>query len=218
MFRRTFGCGYAAPGNLWLKMQKVIKYVVFKTKWGYFGLAGNEYGLYRTQLPGPKSEKIKSLLLKNLPLPNQASSIKHRASGIEYQASSIEFDKTFFKTLQEQIAAYFEGAHVNFSRDIPLVLDGLSPFGISVLTACRNIEFGQTMTYGQLAKKSGRPNASRAVGSALAKNPLPLIIPCHRVIRSDGKLGGFSAPGGTNLKKRLLLNEKHTIQQSKHSF
>ena len=189
-------------------MQKVIKCVVFKTKWGHFGLVGTEYAIYRTQLPGPKPEKIKSLLLKNLPLPNQASSIKHRASGIEYQASGIEFDKTFFKTLQEQITTYFEGAYINFSRDVPLVLDGFSSFGISVLTACRAIEFGQTITYGQLAKKSGRPNASRAVGSVLAKNPLPLLIPCHRVIRSDGKMGGFSAPGGITLKKKMLELEQ----------
>ncbi len=179
-------------------MQKVIKCVVFKTKWGYFGLAGTEYALYRTQLPGPKPEKIKSMLLKNLPIPNQAS--------------SIEFDKTFFKTLQEQIAAYFEGACVNFSRDIPLALDGFSSFGISVLTTCRDIGFGQTITYGQLAKKSGRPNASRAVGSTLAKNPLPLIIPCHRIIRSDGKMGGFSAPGGITLKKKMLELEGKAIR------
>ena len=179
-------------------MQKVVKYAIFKTKWGYFGLAGTEYALYQTQLPGPKPEKIKSMLLKNLPIPNQAS--------------SIEFDKTFFKTLQEQITAYFEGACVNFSRDIPLVIEGLSSFGISVLTTCRDIEFGQTITYGRLAIKSGRPNASRAVGSTLAKNPLPLLIPCHRVIRSDGKIGGFSAPGGVTLKKRMLELERKTLR------
>ncbi len=179
-------------------MQKVIKYVIFKTKWGHFGLAGTEYALYRTQLPGPKPDKIKSMLLKNLPIQNQAS--------------SIEFDKTFFKTLQEQIAAYFEGVCVDFSRDVPLVLDGFSSFGTSVLTACRAIEFGQTITYGRLAKKSGRPAASRAVGSALAKNPLPLLIPCHRIIRSDGKLGGFSAPGGITLKKRMLELERKILR------
>jgi methylated-DNA-[protein]-cysteine S-methyltransferase len=136
----------------------------------------------------------------------------------EHQASSIEFDKTFFKTLQEQITAYFEGNCVNFSRDIPLALDGFSSFGISVLTTCRAIGFGQTITYGRLAKKSGRPNASRAVGSTLAKNPLPLLIPCHRVIRSDGKLGGFSAPGGVSLKKRLLLHEKCSKRQPENLF
>ncbi len=196
-------------------MQKVIKYVIFKTKWGYFGLAGTEHALCQSQLPGPKPEKIESLLLKNLLAPNRVPRQSRDRKGAvihEHRVSSINFDKTFFKTLQEQIAAYFEGTCVNFSRDIPLALDGLSSFGISVLTACRAIEFGQTITYGRLAKKSGRPNASRAVGSVLAKNPLPLIIPCHRIIRSDGKIGGFSALGGTNLKKRLLLNEKHTIQ------
>ena len=173
-------------------MQKVIKYVIFKTKWGYFGLAGTEYAIYRTQLPGLKPEKIKSLLLKNFHNP--------------------QLDKTFLRTLQEQITAYFEGVCVNFRRDVPLALEGLSSFGISVLTTCRDIGFGQTITYGQLAKKSGRPAASRAVGSALAKNPLPLIIPCHRIIRSDGKLGGFSAPGGIILKERMLELEHRAIK------
>ncbi len=196
-------------------MQKVIKYAVFKTKWGHFGLAGTEYALYRTQLPGPKPEKIKALLLKNLSAPNRVPRQSRDRKGAvihEHQVSSIDFDKTFFKTLQEQIAAYFEGAYVNFSWDISLTIDGLSSFGISVLTTCRDIEFGQTVTYGRLAKKSGRPNASRAVGSALAKNPLPLLIPCHRVIRSDGKLGGFSAPGGITLKKRMLELERKILR------
>ncbi len=175
-------------------MQKVIKYVIFKTKWGHFGLAGTEYGLCRTQLPGPKPEKIRSLLLKNFCHP--------------------QLDKTFLRTLQEQITAYFEGVYINFSRDVPLVLDGFSSFGISVLTACRTIEFGQTITYGRLAKKSGRPNASRAVGSTLAKNPLPLLIPCHRIIRSDGKLGGFSAPGGITLKKKMLELERKILRRT----
>lgn len=165
-------------------MQKVTKYAIFQTKWGYFGLAGTQYGLCRTQLPGPNPEKIKIFLLKNIP--------------------DTQPDKTFRKILQQQIIAYFEGDYVQFSRDIPLILDGFSPFGTSVLKACREIKIGQTITYGQLAKKAGNPKASRAVGSVLAKNPLPLIIPCHRIIRSDGKMGGFSAPGGIAVKKNLL--------------
>jgi methylated-DNA-[protein]-cysteine S-methyltransferase len=173
-------------------MQKVKKYTIFQTKWGYFGLAGTENGLCRTQLPGSKPEKIKSLLLKNLP--------------------AAQFDKTFCKILQQQITAYFDGACINFSRDIPLALNGFSSFGKSVLKACRKIESGQTITYGQLAKKAGRPNASRAVGTTLAKNPLPLIIPCHRIIRSDGKMGGFSAPGGITLKKKMLELEGKAIK------
>ena len=166
-----------------------MKYVIFQTKWGYFGLAGTESDLCRTQLPLPERKKIESLILKNL--------------------SEAKFDKSYFKNLQDQIIAYFDGDCVNFSPDIPIILNGFHRFSRRVLTACRAIEFGRTTTYAGLAEILKSPAASRAVGNALAKNPLPLIIPCHRVIRSDGKLGGFSAPGGINMKKRLLAHEKH---------
>jgi O-6-methylguanine DNA methyltransferase len=185
-------------------METVLKYTIFKTKWGYFGLAGTEYGLCRTCLPGPSPERTKSHLLKIL-------LFEHRVSRIEHRESSIEFEKTFFKEIQQQIIAYFEGAYVNFSPDIPSKLDGFSPFYKSVLTACKFVKFGQTINYGELAKQLGRPLASRAVGNALAKNPLPLIIPCHRVIRSDGSLGGFSTIGGLSLKRKLLLHEQNCL-------
>jgi len=195
--------------NLGQKVQKVIKCTIFKTKWGYFGLAGTDTALCRTCLPGPKPEKIKSHLLKSLLLQHRASLVRRSFS----EGGRIEFNKTFFKTIQEQIVAYFEGVCVNFSPDIPVMLDGFSTFCTSVLTACRYVNFGQTITYAGLAKRLGRPKAARAVGNALAKNPLPLIIPCHRVVRSDGSLGGFSAPGGKNLKVKLLTHEegKQTI-------
>ncbi|MHC4229230.1 MAG: methylated-DNA--[protein]-cysteine S-methyltransferase, partial [Planctomycetota bacterium] len=163
--------------------------------WGRFGLAGTESALCRTCLPGPEPGRIKSQLLKNLP--------------------AAEFDKTFFKDVQEQIIAYFEGAHIDFSPAIPVLLDGFSTFGKSVLTTCRKIKPGRTASYGALAKKIDRPAASRAVGSTLAKNPLPLIIPCHRVLRTDGKLGGFSAPGGIVLKERMLELERHILSSAK---
>jgi len=172
-------------------MQKAVKYTIFKTKWGYFGLAGTEFGLLRSCLPLARREKVKSQLLQNLPYP--------------------QYDKALFKTLQGQITAYFDGACVNFSRDIPVVLEGFSAFVQQVLTACRDIRYGWTISYGQLAQKAGNLNAARAVGNALAKNPLPLIIPCHRVVCADGGSGGFSAAGGKKLKRRLLLHEKHCL-------
>jgi methylated-DNA-[protein]-cysteine S-methyltransferase len=172
-------------------MNKTIKYVIFKTKWGYFGLAGTDSTICRSQLPGQEYKKIESRLVKNL--------------------TNIQFDKTFFKILQEQITAYFEGVCVNFSPDIPIALDGFHGFSRKVLTACRKIKFGRTISYSGLAKKAGQPAASRAVGNALAKNPLPLIIPCHRVLRADGKMGGFSAPGGISVKKRMLALEQKAI-------
>jgi methylated-DNA-[protein]-cysteine S-methyltransferase len=198
-------------------MQKAIKYVIFKTKWGYFGIAGDVFGLCRTCLPGPNPEKLKSRLLKSLPPDHRASRIEHRVSSIEYRESRIEFDKTFFKPIQEKITAYFEGARVDFGLDVPVSLDGFSDFQKAVLTACRKVKFGRTITYVELARRLGRPAAARAVGNALAKNPLPLIIPCHRVIRSDGSLGGFSAPGGTDTKVRLLRHEKATPAAFKNS-
>ena len=172
-------------------MPEVTKYTIFKTGWGYFGLVGNECGLLRTHLPSVGREKVRSQLLKNLPNP--------------------QYDKAIFKTVQEQITAYFEGVPVDSGLDIPIVLDGFSRFAERVLSACRDIEFGRTISYSRLAKKIGRPTAARAVGGALAKNPLPLIIPCHRVICSNGKIGGFTAAGGVTLKKRMLELEQGTF-------
>ncbi len=211
-----------------VKMQKSLKYTIFKTKWGHFGLAGVENTLCGTCLPLLVPEKVKSHLLNNLSLlyrarpepgrrtssiePVPSTSSGQALSRVEgHQTSRILFDKNLFKTLQEQIIAYFEGVCVNFSQNIPIELYGFSSFTRSILIACRDIKFGQTISYSALARKLGRPDATRAVGNALAKNPLPLIVPCHRVIRSDGATGGFSAPGGTNLKAKLLKHENSAL-------
>jgi methylated-DNA-[protein]-cysteine S-methyltransferase len=83
----------------------------------------------------------------------------------------------------------------------------LTEFQKDVLKACRRIPPGRTLTYGQLAEKLGHPRAARAVGNALARNPVPLVVPCHRVVAGGGKFGGFSAEAGVPLKKRLLALE-----------
>ena len=169
-------------------MQKLAKYVIFRTKWGYFGLAGTESTLRRSYLPGESLDNVKARLLEALP--------------------AAKVDKNFFSTLQEQIQAYFDGCPVEFGGEIPVSLEGFTAFGASVLAACRNVRLGNTITYAGLAEKAGKPNASRAVGSTLARNPLPLIIPCHRVIRTDGGLGGFTAPGSVSLKQKMLDLER----------
>jgi methylated-DNA-[protein]-cysteine S-methyltransferase len=142
---------------------------------------------------------------------SKSLSLMSRTLTREYPAPRFERDKDLFKTLQQQITAYFEGFYVSFGSDVHVALDRLSPFARSVLTACRTVEFGRVVTYSELAKKLERPGAARAVGNALAKNPLPLIIPCHRVVRSDGKIGGFSAPGGIDLKAKLLEHEQASL-------
>jgi len=92
------------------------------------------------------------------------------------------------------------------------VLDGVSDFGRDVLFACRKIRYGQVISYAELAAKCGYSGAARAVGGVMAKNPLPLIIPCHRVVRSDDGIGGFSDAGGIQLKNKMLLCECISIR------
>jgi len=84
-----------------------------------------------------------------------------------------------------------------------------------VWKACALIPEGETRTYGWIAEKIGFPKAARAVGTALAKNPFAPAVPCHRVIRSGGSLGGYSGPGGVKTKKRLLLKEKLRMEKKK---
>jgi methylated-DNA-[protein]-cysteine S-methyltransferase len=106
------------------------------------------------------------------------------------------------KPLQEalqQLEAYFAGELKTFSLN--LCLD-VRPFQKKVLTTLRRVPYGQTISYGKLAEKIGSPKASRAVGQANAKNPIPIVIPCHRVIGSNGKLTGFG--GGISIKQALL--------------
>ena len=105
----------------------------------------------------------------------------------------------------EQLRAYFSGSLRAF--DLPLDLAGRSDFSLRVLRACAAIPFGQTRSYAALAAESGSPGAARAVGTVMAANRLPIVIPCHRVLTSGGRLGGYSAPGGLESKTKLLALE-----------
>ena len=118
-----------------------------------------------------------------------------------------------YPALCRQLEAYFGGRPVEMSA--PVDLRDLSAFHQRVLRACRTIPFGRVLTYAELAARAGRASAVRAVGGALARNPVPLVIPCHRVVRSDGLLGGFSAAGGVALKRRLLAHEGLAIRRGR---
>ncbi|MCG3203845.1 MAG: Methylated-DNA--protein-cysteine methyltransferase [Elusimicrobia bacterium] len=91
-------------------------------------------------------------------------------------------------------------------------LKSYTEFQQKVWTACAEIPSGQTRTYQWIARKIGHPKAVRAVGAALGKNPFVPIIPCHRVVRSDGKLGGYSGPGGLKTKAKMLRDERARIK------
>jgi methylated-DNA-[protein]-cysteine S-methyltransferase len=113
---------------------------------------------------------------------------------------------THSEPLVRRLQAYACGAPVDFS-DVPIDVGRLSEFERRVVRCCRQIPYGQTLSYGELAAWAGSPRAARAVGNCMAANPVPLIVPCHRVVRADGRLGSYSAPGGTRTKRRLLALE-----------
>lgn len=166
--------------------QVTHRYFVFATAGGFCAIAWNGVGITRFQLPARTAETTERNLLRRLP-------------GAERGAPPAE--------VMEALAAvkrYFEGEMVDFS-DVRLDLDGQDEFFRQTYAAARRIGWGQTTTYGTLAKALGAgPETARDVGKAMARNPVPLIIPCHRVLAAGGKIGGFSAPGGSATKQRML--------------
>jgi methylated-DNA-[protein]-cysteine S-methyltransferase len=104
------------------------------------------------------------------------------------------------------IVALLEGQSRDLT-DIPLDFDATPEFNRRVYDVTRTIKPGTTLSYGEVAARLGDPGAARAVGQALGQNPIPIIVPCHRVLAADGGTGGFSAPGGTGTKLQLLAIE-----------
>lgn len=109
--------------------------------------------------------------------------------------------------LLSRLQAYAAGRPDTFA-DIAIDLGETGEFRRRVMEVCRQIPYGRTVSYSELAAEAGSPRAARAVGNCMAANPIPLIVPCHRVLCSDGRIGNYSAPGGANMKRRLLELEQ----------
>lgn len=128
-----------------------------------------------------------------------------------------EEDPRHFEPVARLLDNYLKGQEVEFT--FPVDLSGLKPFTMRVLEETRRIPYGRVASYRSIALRLGRPEAARAVGQALKRNPIPLVIPCHRVIRNDGLLGGFTI--GLDIKKRLLSMEgieAHELRRSASFF
>ncbi len=116
--------------------------------------------------------------------------------------TAVETDQPF-KRVRTLLHRYLKGQQVDF--DVEVDISDLPAFTQKVLEELRRIPYGETRSYSEIAALAGRPKGSRAVGQAVGRNPIPIIIPCHRVVRQDGSLGGFSL--GEKIKKRLLFLE-----------
>lgn len=113
--------------------------------------------------------------------------------------------------LRRALGRYAAGEVVDLQR-LPVVVQAPTVFARRVIAACRSIPYGSTRSYAALAQAAGSPRAARAVGTVMARNPLPLLVPCHRVIGAHGGLGGYSARGGLAVKQRLLRLEQIGVE------
>lgn len=163
-----------------------IRYTVFPVAWGWCAAADTERGLCEFVLPRVSEADAEADILSRRP-------------GARRDASA-------FGDLAAATEKYFNGWTIPFDL-FPVDFSGATSFSIRVWTLTRRIPYGQIRSYRWLALELGRPEAVRGIGAALGANPLPLIVPCHRIVAADGQLRGFSAEGGLDTKARMLTLE-----------
>jgi methylated-DNA-[protein]-cysteine S-methyltransferase len=179
--------------------EEQISAIAFDTALDWMALAWRENALLGVAFGYPSQRQAKFALGRGLYLPGQ---FWHFPT-----AGQLASEPKWLADLMAGLQRFAEGEPVDFCS-VPLALDHLSRFGRRVVAACRAIPWGQVTTYGDLAAACGSPGAARAVGSVMARNRYPLIVPCHRVLASGGGLGGYSAPDGLRMKRRLLAMER----------
>ena len=162
-----------------------LHYDLMETRLGWMGLLSSAKGARRTTLPLASPEEC--------------------VSSLGDEIESAEWSPERFEGLKSLLAAYFEGEPVSF-RDEPIDVADASPFLQAAWTACRSIPYGETRTYSWLAARAGSPRAARAAGQCMARNRLPIVVPCQRIVASDGGLGGFGRDGDQLELKRALLD------------
>jgi methylated-DNA-[protein]-cysteine S-methyltransferase len=167
-----------------------LSYDCFITGWGWIAIMGSFVGLCRTTLP----------------MPDEKSAIEAVTHGVSATRS-----EEAFADVKHALINYFKGEPVELLFPLDLDLEGCTDFQRDVWEATSRIPYGKLRSYGWIAAEIGRPLAPRAVGQALGANRIPIVIPCHRVVRSDGSLGGFS--GGLHWKEKLIQLENAVFIQ-----
>ena len=164
-------------------MIQQLNYTIFNTDMGWVGMLASTKGLLVITLPQPSVHEVHQLLGNNI---NYAIWSPH-----------------LFRDVMERLKVYFGGQRTTFPDRLDL--SQATHFQREVWEITKRIPYGETRSYAWVAEQIRAPRAARAVGYALGKNPLPVIVPCHRVVASDGKLGGFG--GGVEMKRYLLSRE-----------
>jgi len=182
-----------------LSQPTLVELAAFKTSIGWFGVLHN----------GPVLHGLKFGFSTRAELAKQFRDSLDRSGRSSWSSPKIETAFDGFSNSQhfwqQLLIDYSAGSQVSFDK-IELNATGRTDFQARVLKHCRAIPYGSTLAYGKLAAKSGSPNAARAVGTTMKSNYFPIIIPCHRVVASNG-IGGFSASQGTSTKRKLLALE-----------
>ncbi len=169
------------PAGSTVNVSNSVAWIYFPTTLGWVGIGWTDEGLAGVRIGYPSREEIQT------------------ATGVATEA----VPPLWCQRLKDRLEAYCAGAVDDF-RDVPLATLWSTPFQNEIISALRAVPYGDRTTYRDLANQVGRPGAARAVGQVMATNPVPLVVPCHRVLASGGGLGGFSAPTGTALKQQLL--------------
>ncbi len=164
----------------------MIYYTQIKTQIGNLGLVRDDNSFLRVYLP---NEDISEQILQKI-----------------YPNVDIIEDKSGFEDVISQLTEYFDGNRRHFTIKTKMEMP---QFYKKALAEVAKVPYGETVSYSQIAHRLNNPKAARAVGSANARNPFPIIIPCHRIIANNGKLGGYG--GGLNMKKYLLEFEKENL-------
>jgi methylated-DNA-[protein]-cysteine S-methyltransferase len=166
------------------------QYAIFETLNGFAGIVWSPKGVSGFSLPASSRAAAEHAMRRRAP------------SAIEAEPSAP------IARIIADARRYFQGEAIDFT-DVPLDLAPQEPFFARVYAHVRSLRWGETTTYGAVARHLGaEPQAARDVGQAMASNPVPLIVPCHRVLAAGGRIGGFSAPGGSQSKARMLELEQ----------
>ena len=170
-------------GRVYSVADEDLNYATFNTDMGWVGILGSTRGLLNITLPQRSTQEARRLL--------------------DDRVNHATWSPGYFQDLIKRLKIYFSGHKATFPDKLDL--SRATAFQREAWEATRLIPYGETKSYTWVAKQTKKPRAVRAVGQALSRNPLPIIIPCHRVVASDGKLGGYT--GGLEIKRYLLWLE-----------